>query len=282
MTTPPDPPSGRALYEQGWRQGTLFRSTELSISVNHRDERGQFVAGGRKVKAREALIVATQDCDIVSPDEDYIEAIVCKPENQAFCLRVDRNSAGHFVIDPATYLTAKASSRLLITKGDLAGLTPQPWPSTEERFARFVRWLAGRFDRPAIPDDLVGAVATPIERLLAQLDAEQPGVTVALSRAIQDWRISLPSRDMPPFDVQLILLLSGDTLSAEGATAIDIVADEARRSLDPAQVLLHPDLLVVPDDEFSLREARRSRPLFLEQLTFRGDERIGAPPMPRT
>lgn len=185
------------------------------------------------------------------------------------------------MIDPSARLTAKASYRLLIRKQDLAALTPAPWPSTAERFARFVRWLARRYDRPAIADELVAAL-DPINRVLTRLDVDQPGLTAMLSEAIQDWRFSLPSREEPPFDVQLILILSGDTLSAEQATAIEIAVDEIRPALDPALVQLHPVAHIVSDDEFSLREARRSRPLFLESLTFRGDERVGALPTPRS
>lgn len=75
---------GRALYEQGWRQGAVFKSTELTWLSNARDAHGQFVPLLRAVKAKETLVLITQDCDIIAKDKDeeYVEALICKEETR--------------------------------------------------------------------------------------------------------------------------------------------------------------------------------------------------------
>lgn len=275
---------GAALVDRGWVQGAWFAPPSAAVYVNQfGDASGASPPpGARALKARERLIVVTQTCDIVSPDEPYVEALVCQRErSRDYLARLDRNSARQFVIDPAGGWVARAAYRVLIDKARLAELTPEPWPGAPERLDRFVRWLARRYDRPALPDVLVDVFQRRVEAALRQFDDDQPAVSAAFSAAVHEMRVNLPAHETPPFDLQFILLVRRDGLTELEADAIQAAIDAIRQGLDPGGVHLDPEVRIVTDEEISLAEYLATRPLFLEYLTYRGDEIEGSEPTPR-
>jgi len=70
-------------------------------------------------------------------------------------------------------------------------------------------------------------------------------------------------------------------LTATADDAIDVVIERLRETLDPALVTLDADVRKLTDDQMSLTEFYATVPLFLEPLTYEGDEIVGAPPLPR-
>jgi hypothetical protein len=140
---------GAALVDWGWVQGAWFAPPSAAVYVNQFGDASGTPPppGERALKARERLIVVTQTCDIVSPDEPYVEALVCQRErNRDYLARLDRNSARQFVIDPAGGWVARAAYRVLIDKAYLAGAYGQGG-STAGSAA--VPWRGGRISEGA-------------------------------------------------------------------------------------------------------------------------------------
>ncbi len=123
---------------------------------------------------------------------------------------------------------------------------PEPWPGSPKRLEMFVRWLARRYDRPALPDAMVEVFQKPIEHTFMHFAEEYPETMLAFSKIVHEIRINLPTTEDPPFDLQLTLLTSSDGLSGEQADAIDIIAKAIRASLDPKEVYLHPEVRILP------------------------------------
>ena len=78
----------------------------------------------------------------------------------------------------------------------------------------------------------------------------------------------------------MVLLLERLELDTEEANALDAVRALIRAQLDPNWVQLGEDRQVTAE-QMSLAEFEATRPLFLESLTYRGDELIGATPPER-
>lgn len=279
-----EPHIGQELRRHGWRQGVIFSGTGLAVVAHERTESGAFRPNVRQIKAQESLIVVSQDCDIVADiaQEPRLEALVCKRGNDRLCQAADRNSARFFLVDPGARLVAQAAYKVLVMKASVVDVAPQPWPSDELRHQRFVRWLARRYDRFPLPDRLDAAFRTPLDEVLSAMQDQEPHLAAALSSACHEWRINRPAHEEPPFTVHLSLLLDPRGLTAQASDAIDLVMERLQDVIDPAMVALDGDVRKLTTDQMSLTEYYATIPLFLEPLTFEGDEIMGAPPLPRT
>jgi len=262
---------GEELFRQGWRQGSLFNERSIRFVCNEIEPDGTIVPRARPTKANEQFILVSQECDLVSNDERFVEALVCKTEKSIG--HVGPNSARKFVVDPARKLVAYAMYRVQIAKEILARLTPEPWPSTTERRQQFVRWLGRRFTRPAIDDRIVRAFHDPVVETLKRLAQEQPDVRAAFSRAVHDIRIKLPPHEEPPYQLELLLVLA-DQVSEEEADSIPVVLGLIRAELDPTLVRLGSEVVATKDD-MSLRSFLDTTPIFLEHFTYEGNEQEG-------
>jgi len=282
MAQADEQPLGKRLFQAGWRQGTIFTARVAYLS-NGAGGGDQARVDQRRIRANERLVLITQDCDLVAApsDEPFVEALICHQEAKTDRLaRLDRNSARYFVIDPKGGLVAVARYRVQLDKALLLDTQPQPWPNDEQRLGRFVRWLGRRYNRPALPDALVELLQRPVEAALEQIDQEQPDVGTAFSEAVSEIRINMPEREEPPFTLQMLFLVPGRSLSERQLEAIAIGAERIRASVDSLQVRLDPEPRILSDEELSVAEYFATRPLFLEYLTYRGDEVAGEPPTP--
>jgi hypothetical protein len=270
---------GWGLYDAGWKQGAVFDGPGLAFGSNRvRRETDSVELHRRNVQSREQLVVVSQDCDIVSNDEPFVEALICSRTTSERAHRLDRNSARWFVINPDSGLVAEARYRLPITKDALARFAPQPWPGTIIRFRRFVRWLGRRYDRPALPDLVVELFQRPITALFERLDDERPNIVYAFSMAVHEIRATIPPTETPPFEIHLMLMARRDQLTEEEDRALQYVEQELRAVLDPAHVQLGT-IAVRLEEEMSVAEYFATRPVFLEYLTYRGEESEGAEPL---
>jgi hypothetical protein len=280
MTDQPPP----SLLRNGWRQGTIFSAPSLRFASNELDPQGSSNGASlreQQVKAKDRLVLVSQDCDIREHEdkEPYVEALVCKHNNKSeFLAQVDRHSARWFLVDPQTGLVAWARYRVDIRKSVLSTLTPDPWPSTPERLHRFVGWLARRYERPAIPDEMVLGFEVPAQHAIAALDDDRPRLGEALNHAVAEVRVTLPENDDPPYQLELVFLLGGDELSQEGAEAIEATFEAIRSGVDPSIVLLEGHRILT-DERMSVAEYRRTYRLFLDPMTYSGDEIEGAEPL---
>lgn len=274
--------AGRRLHARGWHQGSLFTCTEARLVV-HRPtgEEDDAILERHTEDIGSRWVVTTQDCDIVALTklEPYVEAISCSVESDKGRLgNIERSSARWFVVDPPTGLVADARHRATFTKDALEPLQPEPWPSDSVRLDRFVRWLARRYDRPAIPDALVAAFQDPLAKELRNLDKKRPSEIRAFSSAVQDVRIHLPNTEEPPFDIQVVFLLKKPEFSDDAEKGIDIVSNLVRTIGAQNGVRVDPDVRVLAEESMSVEEYFATRPLYLENLTYRGDEVTGAEP----
>lgn len=277
---------GDELFNTGWQQGTFFRAPSACFTLNQlsgSEPDVQIIRKERPTGSEEKFVLITQDCDIVASDdlEPYVEALLCKHEKQRFVNKIGSNSIRWFVIDRNAGLVAYARYRTQFDKKALTKLIPEPWPVGSNRFDEFVRWLARCYDRPAIPDPIYEALQRPLDARIAFLEEENPDIFAAFNRVVGDVRVKLPSSEKPPFDLQLILLISSDNLSEEEANAIDYFENIARDCLDTNFVHLHPEIRKVTEEMISMKEFYVSRPIYLGDYTYRGEEVEGARPHER-
>jgi len=276
---------GDELFDIGWKQGTLFSAPLACFSLNKLsgpEPTVQIIRSDRPTKPKEKYVLITQDCDIVASEtlEPYVEALLCKPEKPGFVSKIGGNSTRWFVIDYEQGLVAYARYRTQFEKQVLKKLIPEPWPNGPNRFDEFVRWLARRYDRPALPDALVDAFQKPVEALIADLKKEHPETFATFNKVVSDVRINLPASEDPPFDLQMILLVRTEGLSEEEADAIDFFEKTVRASLNVTHVHLN-ETRVLTEEMISMKEYYASRPIYVADYTYRGEEIEGARPHER-
>ena len=279
---------GEKLFELGWKQGTLFSAPSACFSWNKLSQSDtgalMIIQDTRSMKSKEKFVLISQDCDIVASesenDEPYVEAQLCKLESSKFVKRVSPKSARWFVINSDSGLVAHAKYRTQFDKRVLNLLTPEPWPSGPNKLDEFIRWLARRYDRPSIPDALHEAFQRPLIEKVAIFSQNQPDVFAAFNKVVSDVRINLPANEVPPFDLHLILLIDSLGLTEEEANAIDIFEQALQESIDANLVTLHP-IRKVTEEMISLKEFNASRPIYLGDYTYRGEEIEGARPPER-
>src|SRR6266487_5780211 len=236
---------GDELLAIGWQQGTLFSAPSACFLLNKLsgpEQTAQIIQHSRSIKSNEKYILITQDCDIKAKtsDEPYVEALLCKPERKAFVDNIKGNSTRWFVIDYDTGLVAHAKYHTQYEKQVLTKLTPEQWQNGPNRLDEFVRWLARRYDRPAIPDALVEAFQKPLEARIADLEKENPDIFAAFNRVVGDLRINIPPSEDQPFDLHMILLIRSEGLSEEEDNAIDFFKKVVCDCLGAHLVLLAP------------------------------------------
>jgi hypothetical protein len=279
---------GNELFNLGWQQGTLFSAPSACFMLNRLSDPGstaQITRSDRPTGPNEKFVLISQDCDIVASDalEPYVEALLCKLEKPRFVSKINSNSTRWFVIDYQTGLVAYARYRTQFEKQVLKKITPEPWPNGPNRLDEFVRWLARRYDRPAIPDALVDAFQKPLEARIANLEEENPDIFAAFNRVVSDVRINIPASEDPPFDLHVTLLVSSDGLSVEELNAIDAFKVAIHSSLDTNLVHLDPDdPRILTEEDMSLKEFYATRPIYLGDYTYRGEEIEGARPPERS
>ncbi len=275
-------PDGERLLAAGWRQGSIFAGEGLSYLY----DAGNGASGHRAIRSSEKLVLITQECDLLSRHEPYVEAMLCRRQRgRDYLARVAQNSARVFVIDlnpeSDSAWVVEAKYRLQLEKTLLHALAPELWPGTPRRLEQFVRWLARRYDRPALPDALVESFQKPVEQALRRLYDEQPATGQAFSQAVREVRVSLPPREQPPFDLHVVFLLHGGGITSEQADAMEAAEQAIRDALDPGVARLDGEVRQLDEEQLSVAEYFATRPLFLEWLTYRGDETEGAAPPPR-
>lgn len=160
-TQPPSTPRLRhALSQSGWCQFSFLKIEDHAVYSS------VLVPGDR-------LIVITHSCDLLndSADEPFVECMITKPERelppQATALANPRQFgflAYHKPTKKEQAFTVRAATRCSIPKEAFSNLAPdkewtvhlphEPEGSSEEA-QRFARWLARRYDRVALPDELV-------------------------------------------------------------------------------------------------------------------------------
>src|SRR6266571_5628160 len=121
--------AGQKAYRRGWRQGSVIPKA-LAMTVY-----SDLLSGSSQQVEPEgtALVLATQDCDLVKPGESlsFVEAIACTEHDEAFIQELMANNARYFVLDRTSRLVADRNHVVLLEKEVLAQIGDAPTPPCE-------------------------------------------------------------------------------------------------------------------------------------------------------
>ncbi len=227
---------GEELIRRGWTQGSLIDTAdcpEASLSWNRQPKQDEVLAdqtpdqaedgapSGRweinrtPVKAHDYLVVVSHPCDIIKPDdkEPFVEAIPAHWTSDPDAISNARpNSIRHFILRRREgargqeCLIADSALKLSLRKATLLGLTPQEGIPTSDvlQTRQFRMWLAKRYDRPALPDNMVLAIQKPIIEAFKKLPrSDKKRQALDGIREILFWA----STKQPPFEIVIWFLL---------------------------------------------------------------------------
>jgi hypothetical protein len=225
-------------------------------------------------------VIASQSCDIVSNpnDEPVILAFRAFTTSKAPVLAsAATNSSRFFLLDEQRNLIADAAISVLIEKPLLAELEPEPGVSDELTRERFARWIAHRFTRPALPDDVVAAVVKPILENLRQMQKDQDPEIATLD-TFRELRIARLA-GTPPYNVRLLFVMPENEIN-DGGKALARLVKRMREWLDPRAARITAwdarDLFHI-----SVGDYIRTDKLYLDHYTYKGRTIRGlTPPFP--
>lgn len=249
---------GRELHGKGWDQGVLFPPLSEAINFDpaapvsklakaaartppgHKAAFGGVahgVAYGPRPKTKYFLLI-TQACDLVKPlsvEPNVLAMPVFATTNEKILEVAARNSVRYFLVDAARDLIADALTCMVVEKPLLTKLTPEVGVATAEERRRLGQWVARRFNRPAIPDPMVEAIAKPI---LTNLRTKQQNGTLdeALLARVVEVRLCVLN-DTLPYRFQLLFIVDeADVAQAE----LDLapLVGELRAWFSPASATL--------------------------------------------
>lgn len=290
---------GSQLEDAGWEQGVLLPPLATSVvylpanpvtpgarAAAKRGEAPSFQAPGLTPhhvassisRADDRLVVISQTCDIIR--EPNVEPTVMAMRafftgNARILGPAATNSARNFLLDPARGLVVDATLVSMIEKPFLATLAPEPGAPDPDTQGRFSRWLAHRFDRPALPDRVVEAVVAPIlENLRVMSEAEDPELR-ALD-PVHEVRVARITGDLP-FDVRLLFLIP-ETGLPDGGTSLARLIGRMREWFDPAAARL---VAAQPLSYYSVSvgDYHSTDRIYLDYYTYRGRTIHGLGPL---
>jgi hypothetical protein len=285
---------GEELIRLGWRQGSVLKvpfAQKSWLALNISGEKSQpstniFASSDVWSLQQEALdigdllAIASQTCDIKKSSklEPYVETLrVYWTYERGVIHEAGKNSVRRFVIQRRTNsegkvegLIADATVRIQIEKTSLLRLRPLFNFEENDKITsrRFRKWLAKRYDRPAIPDTLVVAVQKPFIKAIDKLHPMDDK-----HRILDGIReiLFLPYNDSAPFLIDMLFIRdeSSDapTVSDEDAAKLaGCISDVLKRggsadlahweilSLKKISVYDYANALELPTDQYSLGE----------------------------
>jgi|SRR5450755_926596 hypothetical protein len=247
-----------SLYEAGWRQGSIVAAT-LPFDAVVVDPAGQVI---RQQGEHERWVVATQECDLnlTEPDDAQptieLRAVHADDPPQDWGLRSSRFrlTESDYVLsqDPRVSVSAAALTALIA-----AGA--QRLDPTEARSRAFAIWLGLRYDRPALPPELV-----PLARRIAEEVRRRQGRVVAAR--VRDV-LMLFDEDPEPIRYSLFAILeeaSDEVLVREWLAGI--------ASRVPPEMGIGDQFEAVTAERISLQLLEQSYAADVTQLTWRPSE----------
>ncbi len=251
MGTKPGGGSIDDLIARGWRQGSFVSAIDgMSVPFLRSTDGGSVIADAEPVRSRERLVIASHACDLARPasTEPYAEILVCRREERSRL----KGSPRTFVIDRESGLVVNAHRRILVAKAALAGLDPEPWPSTDARLHDFQRWLGERYDRVGFSDFAQAEAVAPLRQVYANITREDVAVADALSRALREVRLVVNERTKPAS--ALVLIIIWPSITPRLANAVEQLASEFAKGLDPNTVRLVTAPKIAPYQAISAHE----------------------------
>lgn len=271
---PPDNPRvGEQLVAAGWRQGSLLPANAPVLFVEgflgppvRWEERRRDLEG--------MLVLASQTCDVKRhPSEEPIVEFLRAfwTANQRIVVPAGKNSVRHFLLREREQngerqgLIAEAARRVFVEKRSLLLFNPEPGvePARERHFRR---WLARRYDRPAIADAIVSAIQKPVVEALRAAPVEAR--IWALLRGVREVLFDTAER-AAPFKVNLLFvrddaLVDSQPLTEADAEELAAWFSEAIRAAGEAEL---DDWDAATSDQISIRDYLTFTPLPLDEYS---------------
>lgn len=212
---------GEQLLGKGWRQGMVLEAPPAT-TLNKLRPGAPAAWETETVAHGGALVLATQTCDLVrdkarEPSVEFLRAFWTADKHVIAEAR--KNSVRHFLLrteqrDGVLHgLVADASARMFVDKESLIQAAAAPGcdgPAVERRFQS---WLARRYDRPAIANELVKAIHKPVvDGLRAERKTESRAWT--LLEGIAEVRYALEEPGGPPYLVAVFFVPEDGTKHA--------------------------------------------------------------------
>ena len=185
------------LHTEGWRQGSIVSVELTATHLTSAKGRIQQVS-----QPHGRWVVCTQDCDLRSSSTDsHRPTIELRPVQDEDPPSDWGIRSRRFLLDEGAYVDADAP-RCVVTPALLSTMRPgREAPLGETRSRAFKTWLGLRYDRPAVPEHLVGlareiarrcsggrgrTISEQVHDVLMQFDDSVQPVRVALFGVIAD------------------------------------------------------------------------------------------------
>ncbi len=285
-----EPSLGDRLIGAGWRQGAIFKlpASRLAWSPVSNSSLGELTIDQHvpPVEGTHTLVVISQDCDIYADTstEPYVEAMVCRYETDRGKINnADQRSVREFTLERTSGLLAVARYHVPIAKDVLLTLDPpQSWPGDAKRHERFRSWLGRRYTRPALPNDFVDWFVKPAENAVTALFKKRPAVDDTFNFGVREICIPFPPSDDPPYIIDAVIyLLEERALSPELTDAIETVHQVLAEAVAGEFVIPPSVPAIMSVADISLQAYEATFALFLEYVTYKGDDLRGAKPIRR-
>lgn len=285
---------GEELIRRGWQQGSVLKITPTQkswLALNTLEEISQRPASEltssegwelqhETLDINDLLVIASQTCDIQRQPglEPWVETLRAYwTAERSIINEAGKNSIRRFLLHrrfgtdgKVEGLIADSTVRIQIEKASLlkmaplANFTENDWITPR----RFRRWLAKRYDRPALPDDLVIAVQKPVIKAIDKLRPvdDKHRILNGISEIL-----FLPEKKTEPFLIDMLFIRdeSGDapTVSDEDAAKLagwisDVLQKGGKAQLARWEILSLKEISVhdyghayeLPTDQYSLLE----------------------------
>ena len=248
-----------SLYELGWRQGSIVE-TELPMSVVVLDPDSN--SPNSRQEIHDLWVIATQDCDLDHFHCDYqepcieIRPVYAEDPPESWGIR-----SAKLLLTEENYVVS-TSPRPVVSPAVLTTLLEQGATRREIEAARrmaFITWLGLRYDRPAVPEELV-----PLARRIAEAVGARRRRETGLR--VRDILMELDDSSEPP-RFSLIAVL--DNAQDEGGIR-EWLADVATSV--PATLGIAARIEAVPATQISLQLIENSYAADVTQLTWRPND----------
>ncbi len=286
-------PTNPVLGELGWLQGSILQIPNAPVSWLRRASTDEWESETAVLGPGDLLVVVSHDCDLARglAQEPRVECVRAYwTDDKAEIRNAYRNSVRKFLLERRTEsgvvrgLIADATVRIQLDKLSLVGILPVQISSLndEEHLARFRDWLAARYDRAALPDEIVEAVHRPIvDAIRALLDEDEISTLLELIREVRiRWSV-----EGPPFAVEFLLMRdeARPGIALEDAGTIAAWLDEVLQAAGSAYVLKWD---VYDNSSISVRDYSQAYDLALDEFSlpemsgqkFRAEPRLPASP----
>ena len=251
--------SEQNLHEAGWRQGTIATGT-FEATWTDLDENGDPISRSFSFTRG---VVCTQDCDLsASKPGDSEQRIEVRPIRTSETPSDWGIRSRNLRLTDSDHVNAD-DPRAFVTPTLLAfGCSNESWIG-DSRATALKTWLGLRFDRPAVPEHLVG-----IAKEVAKRCGSKSGRSTAAG--VHDVLVQFDDSSKPP-QVALFAVVTDDADQNEVRTWL---ADAASRIAPELGVVAHID--VATRKATSLELIETSYAADLSQVTWRGEEPTGA------